>query len=64
VLFEAGGMDGERWSKSWYWEKLHNWNILLVEANHRMFEKLIEKRRKVFSLELALSSSRVVEEVK
>ena len=53
---EAGAMDGEFLSNSLFLEKEKGWKGLLVEPNAQIFQDLLGKNRKAWSINCCLST--------
>ncbi|VDI38606.1 Hypothetical predicted protein [Mytilus galloprovincialis] len=54
---EIGGFDGETFSNSLFFEKVRDWNGLLVEASPFMFEILLKKQRSCYMVNACISNS-------
>jgi len=57
-FIEAGALDGERLSNTLVFELRHQWTGLLVEANPFIYLQLLEKKRKVHSVNVCLSTQK------
>ncbi|XP_047480278.1 uncharacterized protein LOC125032927 [Penaeus chinensis] len=61
---EAGALDGEDKSNSLYFERERSWTGLLVEPDPSLYETLVSKKRKAFSINAAFSFSNTSDIVK
>ncbi|KAG7153375.1 protein Star-like [Homarus americanus] len=52
---EVGGYDGEYQSNTLSFEKYLNWTGLLIEANPDLYQKLIKRNRKAYTIESCVS---------
>ncbi|XP_037800720.1 uncharacterized protein LOC119595678 [Penaeus monodon] len=56
-FLEAGALDGEDKSNTLYFERERSWTGLLVEPDPSLYETLVSKKRKAFSINAAFSLS-------
>ncbi|CAL4123825.1 unnamed protein product, partial [Meganyctiphanes norvegica] len=52
---ECGALDGERISNTLGFERIYGWTGLLVEANPKNYDLVIQKKRKAWSIHACLS---------
>ena len=52
---EAGAYDGEFLSNTLFMERHLKWSGILIEANQKVFQKLLRSQRKSFALPVCLS---------
>lgn len=52
---ECGGLNGEKGSNTFFFEKVRKWNGLLIEADPTNYAALKSKHRKAFSVNACLS---------
>jgi hypothetical protein len=55
---ESGAADGEGLSNSLFFEKSRNWTGLLVEANPKSFQAILNKRRHAYMVNACLSPTK------
>ncbi|XP_068201593.1 protein Star-like [Palaemon carinicauda] len=60
---EVGANDGETSSVTMYLERELGFNGLLIEANPRLYEQVVGKERKAYSIQAALSPTNASEEL-
>ena len=58
---EAGAYDGEFYSNTLLLERDYGWNGILIEPNPNTFKLLLQKNRKVWSINACLSTKPYVE---
>lgn len=56
-FIEIGGYDGETYSNSLFFEKVRDWNGLLVEASPFMYELMLKKDRNCYMVNACISNS-------
>jgi len=56
-FIECGANDGEFISNTLFFELERNWTGLLIEADHDLFQQLISKNRKAYSINACLSGT-------
>ncbi|XP_076082327.1 uncharacterized protein LOC143053412 [Mytilus galloprovincialis] len=56
-FLEIGGYDGESFSNTLFFEKIRNWNGLLVEANPYTYDIMFKKDRKCYMVNACVSKS-------
>ncbi|XP_063398909.1 protein Star-like [Mytilus trossulus] len=54
---EIGGFDGEDLSNTLFFEKVRNWNGLLVEASPFLYDMMLKKDRKCYMVNACVSKS-------
>ncbi|CAC5401665.1 unnamed protein product [Mytilus coruscus] len=54
---EIGGFDGESFSNTLFFEKVRNWDGLLVEASPFMYDMMLTKDRKCYMVNACISKS-------
>ncbi|CAG2224733.1 unnamed protein product [Mytilus edulis] len=54
---KIGGYDGESFSNTLFFEKIRNWNGLLVEASPFLYDIMLKKDRKCYMVNACISTS-------
>ena len=63
-FIECGAADGEAFSNTLFFERERNWTGLLVEANPGLYQTLLNRNRKAFSINACLSTSNTTKQTK
>ena len=63
TFFEAGAGDGEKSSNTLLFELKYSWSGLLVEPNPILFNQLLSKQRKSWTMNVCISMGIFVETV-
>ncbi|XP_045598908.1 protein Star [Procambarus clarkii] len=58
-FLEMGALDGEDHSNTLYFEKYRGWSGLLIEPDPKLFQRLSDLNRKAYSINAAVSLSKV-----
>ena len=63
-FIECGAADGQAFSNTLFFERERNWTGLLVEANPGLYQTLLNRNRKAFSINACLSISNMTKQTK
>lgn len=63
-FLEVGAANGELYSNTLYLERRMGWRGLLIEATPSIYKELLQKHRKAYSIQAALSLTKKSTEIK